>query len=121
MTKHIRSIAQVRTMDDAHLTECYVKAIGFSGLSAIAEHAVTPRTPVLVDVTFVGQAGQVEAETVAGRVVSCQPAPGSYQLDVAFIQALRPASASRLALFIERELGPRRVNMPPPPHREAQA
>ena len=72
MTKHIRSIAQVRTMDDAFLTECYVKAIGFSGLSAIAEHSVAPRTPVLVDVTFINPSGQVEAETVAARVTHCR-------------------------------------------------
>jgi len=121
MSKHIRSIAQVRTMDDAHLTECYVKAIGFSGLSAVSEHAVAARTPVLVDVTFVNPSGQVEAETVAARVVSCRPAPGAYLLDVAFLQALRPASASRLALFIDRELGPKRVNMMPSRRREAQA
>jgi len=119
--RHICSIAQVRAMDDVTLTECYVKAIGYTGLSAIAEHPVPARTPVLVDVTFVNQSGQLEAETVAGRVVGCSQGPGAYLLDVAFVQAMKPESSSRLALFIAQDLGPSRPKNVEPRYREAQA
>ncbi len=115
----INSIAQVRGADDQVLTECYVIAIGYTGLSALSEHAVPSGTPVVVDVTFVSPEGGIEAESVAARVVNCTSRAGAFSLEVAFVQALKPESPSRLAAFIQRELGPERPSTPAPRYREA--
>ncbi|MBI5136178.1 MAG: hypothetical protein HZA24_02455 [Nitrospirae bacterium] len=119
VAKRIQSIAAIRSMGDQLLTECYVVGIGYSGLSAMAEHPVPPGTPVLVDITFVGATGAVEAESVAGRVLRCRERPGACQMDVAFVQALHPESPSRLAAFIQRDLGPERPAAGPPRYHEA--
>jgi len=118
-TKRIRSIAQVRGTDDQLITECYVVAIGYTGLSALSEHPLSPGILVMVDVTFVGPDGGVEAETVAARAVDCTPRSGSYSLELAFVQVLKPESSSRLAAFIRREVGPERTSTPAPRYREA--
>ncbi len=115
----INSIAQIRDPEDQLLTECYVIAIGYTGLSAFSEHAVPPGSSVVVDVTFVGPGGGVEAESVAARVVNSTPRAGAFSLEIAFVQALKPESPSRLAAFIQRELGPERPSTPEPRYREA--
>lgn len=120
-TKRITSIAQVRTLDDRILTECYVIGIGFAGLTALSERPVGRRSEVLVDLAYVNDAGELEGETLKGRIVGCDRRPGAHLLNVAFLKDLRAETASRLARYIRRELGLSRKTAPPPPHRESEA
>lgn len=119
--KRITSIAQVRTLDDRILTECYVVGIGFSGLTAVSERPVGGRSEVFVDLAYVNDAGEIEGETLRGRIVGCEKRPGSHLLNVAFLKDLRAEAASRLARYIRRELGINRKTERPPPHREDEA
>jgi|GEM_PF-1950054 hypothetical protein len=117
--KRITSIAQLRTPDDRILTECYVVGIGFAGLTAMAESPVETRAPVEVDVAYVNDAGQVEGETVKGRVVGCESRGGAHMVSVAFLKDLRARPDSGLAQYIRRELGlSRRKGRVPPPRAE---
>lgn len=117
-TKRITSVAQVRSLDDRVLTECYVIGIGFSGLTAVSESPVGGRSEVFVDLVYVNDAGEVEGETLKGRIVTCEPRPGAHLLNVAFLKDLRSEAASRLAGYIRRELGLTRQKAPAPPRRE---
>jgi hypothetical protein len=116
-TKRITSIAQVRTMDDRVLTECYVIGIGFSGLTAVSERPVGGRREVLVDLVYVNDVGQVEGETLKARIITCEPRPGAHLLNVAFLKDLRAEAKSPLASYIRRELGLTRRRGPGPPRR----
>jgi len=120
-TKRITSIAQLRTLDDQILTECYVLGIGFSGLTAVAEHPVPPQSVVFVDLAYVNEAGEVEGETVRARVLASVPRTGSHLLNVAFLKNLRADAKSGLARYIRRELGLGRKTEPPPPPRAKEA
>jgi len=117
-TRRITSIAQVRTLDDRVLTDCYVLGIGFSGLTAIAERPVPPATSVFVDVAYVNEAGKLEGETLKARVERCERRPGSHLLNVRFLADLRERPRSRLARHVRRELDLRARKGPAPPDRE---
>lgn len=120
-TRRVTSIAQLRTLDDRILTECYVVGIGFSGLTAVAEHPVDPRAVVFVDLAYVNEAGEVEGETVQARVVGSEARTGAHLLSLAFLKDLRAEPGSRLARYIRRELGLARRTGPGPPLREREA
>jgi hypothetical protein len=120
-TKRVTSIAQLRSQDDRILTECYVVGIGFSGLSAVAEHPVDRQTVVFVDLAYVNEAGEVEGETVKARVVGSEPRAGTHLVSLAFLKDLRADPASRLANYIRRELGLARRTAPAPPARAKEA
>jgi len=114
-TKRINSIAQVRTLDDRILTDCYVLGIGYGGLTALSERPVPAATRVFVDVAYVNQAGELEGETLKARVEACDPhTAGSHLIQVRFLEDLRRRPAARLTRYVERELALRR---PPGPDR----
>jgi hypothetical protein len=120
-TKRVTSIAQLRTLKDRILTECYVVGIGFSGLTAMAEHPVERQSVVFVDLAYVNENGAVEGETVKARVVGSEPRAGSHLLSLAFLKDLRADPGSRLAQYIRRELGLGRQKGPAPPLRAKEA
>ena len=120
-TKRVTSIAQLRSLDDRILTECYVVGIGFSGLTAVAENPVDPQAVVFVDLAYVNEAGEVEGETVKARVVGCEPRAGTRLVSLAFLKDLRADPDSRLAHYIRRELGLARQTAPAPPLRAKEA
>jgi hypothetical protein len=114
--RHITSIAQVRTLDDRVLTDCYVLGIGFSGLTAVAERPVPPATAVFVDLAYVNEAGK--RETLKARVERCEPRTGSHLLNMRFFADLRERPRSRLARHLRRELDQRARTAQHPPGRE---
>lgn len=115
--RKIRSVARVMGRDGVDLTECYVVAIGFSGLTALSEHPVRSGELVSVELVFTTDTGALEGETVAGVVSAGEKRSGSFLLTVAFSGNPAADPESRLGRFIRRELG---VNAPAPlsPHRE---
>jgi hypothetical protein len=116
--RHITSIAQVLTLDDRVLTDCYVLGIGFSGLTAVAERPVPPATAVFVDLAYVNEAGKLEGETLKARVERCEPRTGSHLLNMRFFADLRERPRSRLARHLRRELDQRARTAQHPPGRE---
>ena len=115
--KRVRSIAQVRGLDDQLLTECYVIGIGFTGMSAVSEAPVAVDSPVLVDMAFVNAEGKLEAATVSGHVVGCRPRPGAHLINVSFSRSLADRPSSGLADLVRREMG-ESPKAPRPPRRE---
>jgi hypothetical protein len=117
-TRRITSIAQVRTLDDRVLTDCYVLGLGFSGLTAVSERPVPPSTPVYVDLAYVNEAGELEGETLRARVERCERRTGSHLLNMKFLADLRERPRSRLARHVRREMDLRGRKGPEPPGRE---
>jgi hypothetical protein len=116
-SRRITSIAQVRTLDDRVLTDCYVVGIGYSGLTAVSERPVAASTPVFVDLAYVNAAGKLEGETLKARVERCEARTGSHVLNMKFLADLRERPRSRLARYVKRELNVRDRTTPPPPDR----
>lgn len=117
-TKRIDSIAQVRTLDDRILTDCYVVGIGYVGLTALSERPIPAATPVFVDLAYVNQAGELEGETLRARVDRCdRHTAGSHLLQVRFLQDLRAHPAARLTRYVERQIALRRPAGPERPGR----
>lgn len=117
-TRRITSIAQVRTLDDRVLTDCYVLGIGYSGLTAVAERPVPPATTVFVDLAYVNAAGKLEGETLKARVERCEHRTGSHLLNMKFFADLRERPGSRLARHVRREIALRARTASGPPGRE---
>jgi len=117
-SRRITSIAQLRTLDDRVLTDCYVVGIGYAGLTAVSERPVPASTPVFVDLAYVNAAGKLEGETLKARVERCEPRTGSHVLNMTFLADLRERPRSRLARYVKRELEVRARTAPPPPDRE---
>lgn len=104
-TKRIDSIAQVRTLDDRILTDCYVVGIGYAGLSALSERPVPAATAVFVDLAYVNQDGELEGETLKARVERCdRHTAGSHLLQMRFAQDLRAHPAARLTRYVDRQI-----------------
>jgi hypothetical protein len=117
-SRRITSIAQIRTLDDRVLTDCYVIGIGYSGLTAVSERPVPAATSVYVDLAYVNAAGKLEGETLKARVERCEARTGSHVLNMRFLADLRERPRSRLARYVKRELDVRGPAAPPPPGRE---
>lgn len=116
--RHITSVARLLDARDQELTECYVVAIGFSGLTAISERPVPPGTRVTLELVYVTSSGSLAGETLKGRITNSTPRTGSHLLQLSFDRPLAD-NASELARLIRRETGEPPPEPPPRSHEAA--
>ncbi|MFQ5508002.1 MAG: hypothetical protein ACE5FN_01555 [Leptospirillia bacterium] len=121
ISRRINSTALVRDLQGGILSECYVMAIGFKGLTALSENPLPVGDIVSLELVFVTADGGVEGETVMAGVMDCGKRRGAHMVNMVFTEPLSDDQVSPLAAFIRREMGRVHESAPEPQSREAVA